>query len=75
MEDLNFDLQLFAEGEEPTADNTALEQPVEDSGANPEGSNEQNGGEEDFDWKIDPESGDVTLNPHMFDDEDSEDEE
>lgn len=73
MEDLKFDLQLFAEGEEPTADNTALEQPLGDSGANPEGSNEQNGGEEDFDWKIDPESGDVTLNPHMFDDEDSED--
>lgn len=73
MEDLKFDLQLFAEGEEPEADNTALEQPLEDSGANPEGSNEQNGGEEDFDWKIDPESGDVTLNPHMFDDEDSED--
>lgn len=73
MEDLKFNLQLFAEGEEPTADNTALEQPLEDSGVNPEGSNEQSGGEEDFDWKIDPESGDVTLNPHMFDDEDSED--
>ena len=43
MEDLKFDLQLFAEGEEPEADNTALEQPLEDSGANPEGSNEQNG--------------------------------
>ena len=48
MEDLKFDLQLFAEGEEPEADNTALEQPLEDSGTNPEGSNEQNGGEEDF---------------------------
>ena len=72
MEDLKFDLQLFAEGEEPEADNTSSEQPVVDSGENLESSNEQIGGEQDFDWKIDPESGDVTLNPHMFDDEDSE---
>lgn len=65
MEDLKFNIQLFAEGEEPAVEDTpAVEQPEVDS------EQEQ---QEDFDWSINPETGDVTFDPRVFDDaEDSE---
>lgn len=62
MEELKFDLQLFAE---PSADN--MEQPVEQDSAPQETQNE------DFDWSIDEETGDVTFDPSIFDDDDSDD--
>lgn len=70
MEDFVFDLQLFAD--EPSADNTpSMEQPEEDS-IETAPAQDVGGEKDDFDWKIDPETGDVTLDPRMFDDEDSE---
>ncbi len=68
MEDFKFDLQLFAEGEEPvsepTADNTPLEQPETDSSAE-EGSQEPQ--QQDFDWSLD-EEGNVVFDDSVFDD-------
>lgn len=63
MEDLKFNLQLFADGE--SADNTSLEQPTVDSGETSEGAvaPEEN---KDFDWALDPDSGDITFNPDIF---------
>lgn len=67
MKDLEFNLQLFAESAENADTNT--EQPVQDSVA--EG-NEPSQDNKDFDWSIDTNTGDVTLNPAMFDDDDSD---
>ena len=66
---LNFDLQLFAEGDapaEPAADNTVgVEQLLEDSteaDTTPEQTNDN------YDWKID-ENGNVTFSDNMFADQ------
>lgn len=67
MEDSKFNIQLFAEGVEPTVEDTpAVEQPEVDS------AQEQN---EDFDWKVNTETGDVVFNPAIFDDDEGSEEE
>jgi hypothetical protein len=73
MEDLKFDLQLFAE---PSADNTPVEQPEMDStGQEPQQVPQQEQQNDDFDWSIDEDTGDVTFDPSIFDDNDSDDSE
>lgn len=69
--DLQMNLQLFADGEEPTVENTApVEQPQGDSEPDqaPQGDQPQ----EQPDWAVDPDTGEVTFNPNMFDDTDED---
>ena len=67
MEDLKFDLQLFAEG---TPSVEGMEQPVVDSVDT--GSPEP---QTDFDWSVDPDTNEVTFDPSFFDDMESDGEE
>jgi len=75
--ELNFDLQLFAEEPvvtEPTSGQPATEPVVNipnvpAEGATPEGGEQQ---AEDFDWQIDPATGNVVFDEHAFDDKSEE---
>lgn len=65
-EELKMNLQLFAEGEEPTVENTTpTEQPQVDSEAD-------QASQEQPDWGINPETGEVTFNPDIFGDTDED---
>lgn len=69
--DFDFNIQLFAEGEQPTVDNTPVEQPTQDSNPEPSAPQEAQEEDNDFDWKVD-ENGDVQFNPAMFEDDEEE---
>ena len=67
--ELKMNIQLFADGEQPSDGNiepqgqSAPQNPTE----NETGGN-QPSGDNNFDWSIDPDTGDVKFDPAMFDD-------
>ena len=71
--ELKMNIQLFADGEQPSDGNidpqgqSATQNPTVDEPDGNQPSVDNN------DWSIDPETGDVKLNPSMFDIEDGED--
>lgn len=67
--ELKMNIQLFADGEQPSDGNiepqgqSAPQNPtVDETGGN------QPSGDSNFDWSIDPDTGDVKFDPAMFDD-------
>lgn len=71
--ELKMNIQLFADGEQPSDGN--IEPQGQSAPQNPTG-DEPDGNQpsvDNNDWSIDPDTGDVKLNPSMFDIEDGED--
>jgi len=69
--ELKMNIQLFADGEQPSDGNidtqgqSGTQNPSVDTA---DSSNQQNDG--NYDWSIDPDTGDVKFDPKMFDDAD-----
>lgn len=69
--ELKMNIQLFAEGEQPSDGNTnSMGQSAQQNPAEPTPAEPQQSDSNDFDWSIDPDTGDVKFDPAMFDDVD-----
>lgn len=70
--ELKMNIQLFADGEQPSdgnIDSQGQSAPQNPTVNEPDGSN-QPADDNNFDWSIDPDTGDVKFDPKMFDDVD-----